>query len=169
MLSIDTANTVKHKIFLFTDASVNPQTNIGYGAYIFFKEDKLLFNASAYDIKTKKFENTSSTKIELETLLWSLSEIRPQSCEIIIYTDCQNIIGLKDRREKFEREKYMSRNNKFIRNHELYKEFFNITDLLTCQFVKVKGHKRKDIKSDIDKIFTLVDKASRTALRESLK
>ncbi len=62
----------------------------------------------------------------------------------------------------------MSRSNKRIINHELYKEFYKITDLLDCEFVKVKGHKRQETKDEIDKIFTLVDKASRNALREAL-
>ncbi len=61
----------------------------------------------------------------------------------------------------------MSRTNKRIKNHELYKEFYKITDLLDCDFVKVKGHKKQEAKDEIDKIFTLVDKASRNALREA--
>ncbi len=60
--------------------------------------DKLSSNLKIDTIKTKKFENTSSTKLELETLLWALSEINLDNCKIIIYTDCQNIIGLKERR-----------------------------------------------------------------------
>lgn len=130
------------------------------------QEDEFLSDFLHRDVKTKKFENTSSTKLELETLLWALSEITPIISEIIIYTDCQNIIGLKDRREGFEKNNYMSKSNKQIKNRELYIEFYKLTDLLRCEFVKVKGHKRNSIKSSIDNIFTLVDKASRVALRD---
>ncbi|QOY55882.1 ribonuclease H [Candidatus Sulfurimonas marisnigri] len=155
----------KSKIFLFTDASVNPQTNVGFGAYLLLQEDELLSDLHNRGVKTKKFENTSSTKLELETLLWALSEITPELHEITIYTDCQNIIGLKNRRERFEKNNYISKNNKQIKNRELYIEFYKFTDLLRCEFVKVKGHKKSSVKNSIDNIFTLVDKASRVALR----
>lgn len=118
-------------------------------------------------IKTKRFENTSSSKLELEALLWAFSEFNGANYKIFVYTDCQNIIGLKTRRERFEKNDYLSRTNKRIKNHELYKAFYKITDLLDCEFVKVKGHKKKETKDEIDKIFTLVDKASRNALREA--
>ena len=155
--------------YLFTDASVNPKSNIGYGAYLLLDKDKLQNSALIKHVKTKKFENTSSTKLELEALLWAFSEINHKSCEIVIYTDCQNIISLNDRRNKLEDNNYMTRNNKLIKNHELYKSFFKITDLFICTFIKIKGHKKKEMKDEIDKIFTLVDKASRAALREDMQ
>ncbi len=86
--------------------------------------------------------------------------------ELTIFTDCQNILGLHSRREKFEKNNYLTSKNKKIANYELYKKFYKITDTLYCQFIKVKGHKPKNEKDNIDKFFTLVDKASRNALRE---
>jgi len=41
-----------------------------------------------------------------------------------------------------------------------------MTDPLDCEFVKVRGHRVRDKKKNIDKLFALVDKASRKALRE---
>ena len=161
-------NTNRPTILLFTDGSVNPKTNIGYGAYLVMDEDKLSNNLQVEDIKTKKFENTSSTKLELETMLWALSEIDLENCKIIIYTDCQNIIGLNGRREGFEKNHYISRTNKLIKNHELYKEFYKNMDITESKFIKIKGHRKNSNKNEIDKIFTLVDKASRAALRKVL-
>ncbi|MFA6138072.1 MAG: RNase H family protein [Sulfurimonas sp.] len=158
----------KPKTLLFTDGSVNPKTKIGYGSYFVIDEDKLSGNLQADAIKTKRFENTSSTQLELETLLWAFSEIDLENCKIIIYTDCQNIIGLKDRREGFEKNNYISATNKLLKNHELYKEFYKIIDKTESQFIKVKGHMKKSAKDEIDTIFTLVDKASRAALREKM-
>lgn len=123
---------------------------------------------SIEDVKTKKFENTSSTKLELEALLWALNQIDADSYKIIVYTDCQNIIGLHERRARLENSNYITSANKLIKNHELYKEFYKMSDILDCEFLKVKGHKKKDIKDAIDKIFTLVDKASRAALRSTI-
>ena len=41
-----------------------------------------------------------------------------------------------------------------------------MVDILDCEFIKVKGHKKTAIKNEIDEIFTLVDRATRKALRE---
>jgi len=119
------------------------------------------------DIKIKRFEDTSSTKLELQTLLWSLEEIN-ENIIIEVYTDCQNIIGLQDRREKLEKNNFHSTSGKLMNNHELYKEFFKKVDELNLTFIKVKGHKKSSLKDKIDTIFNLVDKASRSALRENM-
>lgn len=159
--------TSKPTLYLFTDASVNPQAKIGFGAYLLLGEDEIYSaNLSKDDVKSKRFENTSSTKLELETLLWALKEINLHNNKITIFTDCQNIIGLNERRKRFEKNNYLTSKNKLIKNHELYKEFFKITDTADYELTKVKGHKKDEDKNMIDKIFTLVDKASRDALRE---
>jgi len=160
-------NKTKPQIYLFTDGSVNPQSSIGFGAYLLL--DKLdFFSKLEKEVKVKKFTNTSSTRLELETLLWALSDISSKNHKIVIYTDCQNIIGLKDRRDKFEKNKYITGKGKLIKNHELYKDFFKLIDNLDCEFIKVKGHKKSSTKDEVDEIFTLVDRATRNALRSSL-
>jgi len=160
-------NETKPQIFLFTDGSVNPQSGIGFGAYLLF--DKLeLHYAKESKIQLKKFTNTSSTKLELETLLWAFNDIDVTKLKVVVYTDCQNIIGLQDRRKKFEKNSYITSKGKVIKNHELYKDFFKIIDILDCEFIKIKGHKKSDTKDEIDDIFTLVDKATRNALRYSI-
>ena len=146
------------KIKLFTDSSVNPQKKIGFGSFLVVQNENILFENLKESIKTKEFENTSSTKLELETLLWALEEIKNnEDCIIEVYTDCQNIIGLKNRREKLE-----------TANNELYKEFFEKIDKMNLVFIKVKGHKKSSLKDEIDTIFNLVDKASRRALRMNI-
>lgn len=148
-------------IKLFCDGSVNPQKKIGFGSY-FIYDDSLL----KQDIKTKKFTETSSTKLELEVLLWALKDINTNIKSITVYTDCQNILGLEKRREKLEVNSYKTNTGKIVKNHELYKSFFETIDSLDCTFEKVKGHKKTSLKNDVDKLFNLVDKASRKALRE---
>jgi ribonuclease HI len=156
-----------NSIKLFTDSSVNPQEKIGFGANLKIIDEKASLLDMKKDIKTKRFEDTSSTKLELQTLLWALDEIEDNSF-IEVYTDCQNIIGLEDRRKKLEANDYKSSKGKLMNNHELYKLFFEKIDNLNIVFIKVKGHKKSSLKDNIDDIFNLVDKASRNALRENL-
>ena len=135
------------KIKLFTDSSVNPQEKIGFGAYLLLEENEISFEEMKKNIKIKRFENTSSTKLELQTLLWSLEEIN-ENIIIEVYTDCQNIIGLQDRREKLEKNNFHSSSGKLMNNHELYKEFFEKIDELNLTFIKVKGHKKNSLKDE---------------------
>ena len=160
---------MKKQEFLFTDGSVNPKQNIGFGAYLHVKQNDVYDESLKSKVKVKRFDDTSSTKLELETLLWALNEINSTDAGLTVFTDCQNILGLHSRREKFEQNDYLTSKNKKIANYELYKKFYQVTDILHCQFIKVKGHKPKNEKDNIDKFFTLVDIASRNALREYTK
>ena len=158
----------KPQVSLFTDGSVNPQSGIGFGAYLLVEKKEFSCPQLENKIKIQKFDNTSSTKLELETLLWALDDGNLKNFKIVVYTDCQNIIGLKERRERFEKNNYMISRGVLIKNHELYKEFFKRLDILDCEFIKVKGHKKTSVKDEIDEIFTLVDRATRKALRKTI-
>ena len=154
------------ELMLFTDGSVNTHSNIGYGAYLAVPEHGLSLDSLRPRVKVRRFEHTSSTKLELQTLLWALSDIQPLGSRVIVYTDSQNIMSLPGRRDRFEQKAYRSKNNKLLNNYELYQEYYRMTDQLDCEFVKVRGHQVSNQKDDIDNLFTLVDRASRNALRE---
>ncbi|PKQ64441.1 ribonuclease H [Labilibaculum filiforme] len=154
------------ELFLFADGSVDPPNKIGFGAFLFLSSLSISLAVAKSLVKIKRFENTSSTKLELQVLLFALTEIDSNNCHIIVYTDSQNIIGLPGRRERFEKNDYRSKNGKLIANYELYQEFYRLTDSLRCEFVKVKGHKVLGQKDQVDQFFSLVDRASRNALRE---
>lgn len=152
------------KIKLFCDSSVNPQSKVGFAAFLSF--EKSLENSQ---INTKKFEDTSSTKIELQSFLWAMENIKQKDTFFEVYTDCQNILSLLNRREKLESNNYLTSTKKQVKNHILYKAFYKIIDECSCEFIKVKGHKKSSLKDETDEIFSKVDKASRRALREYLK
>ncbi len=151
------------KIYLLTDGSVDPKSGIGFGAYLTFSKPLKSVDSLIDAVKVRRFENTSSTKLELQTLLWALSEIQGQ--EIISYTDSQNITGLPARKERLIKNSYTSRSGKLIRNHKLYSDFFAATEQLDIQFRLINGHKPSQTKNQIDQIFSIVDRASRKALR----
>lgn len=153
-------------IKLFTDGSVDVKSGIGYGAFIALSEAGNIPDGFSSEVKVKRFENTSSTRLELETLLWALKELGELKCKIVLYTDSRNITGLHERRLRLEQKDYFSKNNRLIRNHDLYREFFKVFDLLNFELVKVKGHQPTRQKGEIHRLFTLVDRASRNALRK---
>lgn len=154
------------ELMLFTDGSVNVQSRIGYGAYLVLAEHGLPHELLRKNVKLRRFANTSSTKLELQTLIWALEDIQAIGHKVIAYTDSQNIIGLLGRRSRLESNDFYSKNNKRLNNFELYQSFYKMIDQLDCQLVKVQGHNSSSQKNDIEKIFALVDKASRNKLRK---
>jgi len=154
-----------NELMLLTDGSVNTESNIGYGAYLAVSERGLSLDTLRTCVKVKRFEHTSSTKLELQTLLWALSDIQALGRKVIVYTDSQNIMGLQGRRDRFEQNDYRSKKNIRLDNYELYQEFYRMIDQLDCDLVKVRGHQVSNQKDDIERLFTLVDRASRNALR----
>lgn len=155
-------------IKIFCDGSVNPQEKIGFGAYFILDENSSKEENLKNQINTKKFENTSSTKLELEVLLWALENENLKDKKVLIYTDCQNILSLLDREDKLYKSNFQTKTGKKVKNEELYKKFYEINKKLDCTFLKVKGHKASNKKDEIDRLFNLVDKGSRRALREYL-
>jgi ribonuclease HI len=112
------------------------------------------------------FENTSSVRLELETLLWAVKEIGQSADNIFVYTDSQNIMTLPGRRRGLEKNNYHSGKSRPLKNADLYIEFFRMLEKVNPVFIKVQGHMASDKKDNIDKLFTLVDRESRRALRK---
>lgn len=158
------------RLHIFTDASVNVRAKVGYGAYLIITDLNAPVQSLKDSIQVKRFEPTSSTKLELQTLLWALDEVRAATndSEIILtaYTDSQNIIRLPERRAHLEQRDFFSSKNKRLNNYELYQEFYRMAAVLNCVFIKVAGHQPSSQKNNIAALFTLVDQASRRALRE---
>lgn len=156
------------ELLLFTDGSVDSASKVGYGAYLLVAKTKVLdaFDELSSQINVQRFEQTSSTRLELQTLLWALSEVQTPEHKLTIFSDSQNIISLPGRRKRLEQYDYRSKQNRQLNNYQLYKDFFRLTDRLDCEFIKVRGHRAAQQKNFIENIFALVDRASRKALRK---
>lgn len=160
-----------HRIHIFTDGSVDSKSKIGYGAYLFVSDLCQDVSKLRDAVMIKRFDQTSSTKLELQTVLWAINEavaFKGKDFSFSIYTDCQNIIDLPNRRTRLEASDYYSTKNKRLNNYELYEEFYLLISDLQCDFFKVIGHQASRKKDKIDKLFELVDRSSRKALRESI-
>ena len=164
------------RFLLFVDGSVNPGLKIGYGCYLLLPEELIsqLIPAEIKEkLKVKRFVSTSSSRLEIETLIWALKETEKtvdKENEIVVYTDSQNIMELKNRRERLEREKFQSKKGKTdFKNADLYQKFYQVMDQLNFRVIKVSGHSTINEKDAIDRIFLQVDRGSRKALREYIE
>ncbi len=153
------------QLFLFIDGSAHPKSQIGYGGYIVCEHPSY---ALINNVEIKRFEQTTSTRLEIQTLLWALSTIQANDHKLTIYTDCQGTINLLNRRQRLEDSTFENKKGVPLNNADLYRLFYRAIDSHSITFEKVKGHKPTKQKGEIDRIFSLVDKATRKALREAI-
>ena len=155
---------------LFTDASLHPQTRTGFGAYILIPAlqiSVISLEKMKREVKIAQFSSASIAQLELASLLWALEENPKKG--LTIFTDSQNIAGLTERREKLETSGMVSAaTGKPLSNAEYYIRFFDLIDRLQFKVMKIRGHSKSAEKDPLEKIFTVVDRASRKALRTYL-
>ena len=156
--------------FLFIDASSDPITKVGFGAVLEVTNTDNFTPDLKEDVLIKQFDNTNSTKLELQTLLWALdSKDQKTNHDMTIHTDSQNLFLLPDRRIKLEASKFCNAKGKLLALASEYQQFYAYLDSINFSLVKVKGHLKQTDKKVVDQLFTLVDRASRNALRNYQK
>jgi len=163
---------------LFTDVSLNPQLKLGMGAYLLLTEDETSTEPDKLDkhhlinqIVVRKFENTSSTKLEIETVLWALDEFKKNCKEenqsLLLYSDSQCVCGLPGRRQKLESSDFIGKSSGKVLNHsELYKDFYNLQNELGFEVIKVSGHAPKSTHDTVHRIFSYLDHEVRRLFKE---
>ncbi len=168
-----------NKLLLFTDVSVNPKKNIGVGAY--YLANNSIMELMPEDINKDnilraihyfEFEDTSSTKLEVQTVISALKEVSKQiknieTYNIKIITDSQCVAELIDRRNKLESKDFISSaTNLPHQNAELYKEFYQLYDIIKFDTEKIQGHSKSEDKGVLDIVFSVIDRAVRAKLRD---
>ncbi len=162
---------------LFTDVSMNPQRKSGVGAYLLVPASYLEIVPDDIDLaeisarlRFKRFTDTSSTKLEVQTVLWALENFRAElkgsdPGRLRVYTDSQCVVGLPGRRAGLEANDFIARRSgQSLTNASLYRAFFAIYDELGFELVKVAGHSRACSRDTVARIFSHVDKEVRRAL-----
>jgi len=163
---------------LFTDVSVNPQQRLGVGACLLLPGQVL--DAPLHELDPaelsgqlfyRRFTDTSSTKLEMQTVLWGLEIYRmqvpePERGALQLYTDSQSVTGLPGRRTRLEESAFLSgRTGRPLANASLYGEFYAASDELGFEIVKVEGHSRSSSHDSVQRIFSIVDRGARRALK----
>jgi ribonuclease HI len=164
---------------LFTDVSMNPQRKCGVGAYLLVSASNL--ENAPHDIaraevssrlRFMRFADTSSTKLEVQTVLWALENFRAagkgsDSGRLRVFTDSQCVAGLPGRRAGLEANHFLSkRSGLSLANAPLYRAFYATYDELGFKVIKVAGHThtRSSSRDAVQRIFSYVDKEVRREL-----
>ena len=165
---------------LFTDVSLNPRLKLGFGAYpvipssfLEIPSGRIIRSELVEQIKIRRFDVTSSTKREVQTLLWALEDFQKElsdskSGTLDVYSDSQCVTGLQRRRSQLEMNGFCSKGTKrILKNACLYRKFYEFHDTLGFEVIKVVGHSRSH--DSIHHIFSFVDKEARKALKLCVK
>jgi ribonuclease HI len=159
---------------LFTDVSVSPSLKLGVGAYVMIPALFLEASSGIIEIsnipeliKLRRFEGTSSTRLELQTVLWALTENhRELQGSLTIYSDSQCVSGLLKRKSRLMAGGFLSnKTNLQLGNASFYRTFYEFHDKLCFQVIKVDGHSGSRAYDIAHRIFSFVDKEARKALK----
>lgn len=168
-----------NKLLLFTDVSVNPKKNIGVGAY--YLANNSIMELLPEDINKDnilraiqyfEFEDTSSTKLEVQIAITALKEISKsiknlETYQVKLITDSQCVAELLDRRKKLEDKDFISSATNLPHQHtELYKEFYQLHDAIKFDVEKIAGHSKTEDKETLDIVFSVIDRSVRAKLRD---
>ncbi|MEJ2683374.1 MAG: GIY-YIG nuclease family protein [Candidatus Sulfobium sp.] len=157
---------------LFTDVSVSPGLRLGVGAYVVLSASFLEALSGALGrtettgrLKVRWFEGASSTRLELQTVLWALAETPPgPHGSLTIYSDSQCVSGLLGRKFRLMSEGFLSKKtNRPLGNASLYRAFYEFHNESGFRVVKVKGHSRSRARDIVHRVFSFVDREARKA------
>jgi ribonuclease HI len=166
-----------NNVALFTDVSLNPKSKCGVGAYLILPVSVLDIpphrierSRIADRLVMRTFESTSSTKLEVQTVLWALEVYRNEymlsrTVKLRVFSDSQCVAGLLKRRPLLETTGFIGRStHRLLKNAALYRTFYEFHDELGFEVIKVAGHSPSDSHDTIHRIFSYVDKEVRKAL-----
>lgn len=162
---------------MFTDVSLNPQSKIGFGAYLlvptsFLDRDphQIERDEVVAKLRFRRFTETSSTKLEIQTIVWALGDYQAERIAaghdlLYVYTDSQCVVRLPERRTGLEANTFISqRSGQQLRNANLYREFYTAYDEIGFTLFKVAGHSRASSRNTVQRVFAYVDQEVRRAL-----
>lgn len=159
------------KYFILSDASFDPKSGKGVGARLLLPEDSLN-KTPPYEIKTQDLDGENIARLEFISAIGALLECRGklqalEKAELILVTDCKAISNLLDRRAPLEETQFISKQKGHeLANADLYREFLKLYDELHLHIFWVKGHSPKEERTQLQQLFSMVDKAARQRLRE---
>ncbi|MBL6763432.1 MAG: hypothetical protein ISQ14_00640 [Verrucomicrobiae bacterium] len=162
---------------LFTDGSTNPALRIGVGAamavpraWLERDADQILPDEVAALTVSRRFTDTSSTRLELETVLWAMREHAPGKVSLALGTDSQCVAGLPARRERLEATAFVSgASGAELRHADLYREFYRELDRRPVALFKLAGHADYRYQEAAQRIFHFVDREARRQLKRWMR
>ena len=155
---------IPNQIEIYTDGSCHTQLKMGAWAAIV-----LIDGQEAVVLKDIE-ENTTHNRMELIAVIKAVEHITANHfhfAELSFFCDSQYVVNLVNRKEKLEKQQFLTKRGTPIRNVDLVKTFFQLLHQTPIQLTKVKAHQRKTEKVNYNrKVDILVRKMLRNALNK---
>ncbi len=155
-------NEIYAEILIYTDGSCHTQHKIGaWTAIILFSKNEILLKGVEID--------TTHNRMELSAVIKALEYISYHHFEkqkILVITDSQYVVGIKNRKGKLEITNFKTQKGRSVQNVDLLKQLISLNETLDVEYVKIKAHQKK---TNIRNYNRIVDKISRKLVREYVK
>ncbi len=149
------------QLFIYVDASYSREAQLAVLGFFTTEQSPVFLEVT----------ETNNIRAELRGVIWALESCLKEqgAIQVVLYTDCQTVSGLLQRRARLEASQFLSKSkNKPLANMDLYKEFYKIYDLIQPKVVWVRGHTSRSMASQVEKNFSTLDKMVRQRLRQRL-
>jgi ribonuclease HI len=168
------------ELFIYTDASFSKASGVAVLGYLAFNskeqhdhvyDSEAAMKTNGVLIRMSHYQETNNIRAELRAVLDGLnfcSKFPPEKRKrVVLFTDCQTVVNLIERRTRLEALGFVSKSkNVILANADLYKDFYKIYDQIKPEINWVKGHKSNSLKNNVDKNFSILDRAIRSLLRQ---
>lgn len=158
------------KQIIYSDASFDKfssQAVIGY-AYFKTEEEHSRMTLEPDQIRLHTIHEKNNIRAELRGAIMAIRACMPK-VDIFLYTDCQTVCGLVERRQKLEGNGFISQaKNQLLANADLYKEFYEVYDSYRPNIQWLKGHVSGADLTRVQNNFAVLDKWVRKNLRTQI-
>ena len=156
--------------FIYTDASYSKAHDlavIGFAGFAGVDQHRLT-PLSELELHFEVISEKNNIRSEVRAAIMGLKSC-PKHSNVVLYSDCHAVTKLPQRREKLERQKFISQSSGLVLNNaDLYQRFYLISDELNLEIHWVKGHSPNKNLDQVQQNFAYLDKQVRNKLRSSL-
>lgn len=156
--------------FIYTDASYSKDHNIAVVGFFQLSgiDHHKLTVLSDIELHFEVISEKNNVRSEIRSAIMGLKSCNKKS-NIVLYSDSHAVTKLHQRREKLERQKFISQSNGLILNNaDLYQEFYSISDQFKIETRWIKGHSPNKKSDKNQGIFSSLDKQVRKKLRSKI-
>ena len=134
------------KVIIYTDGacSGNPGPG-GWGAILMYKDNKKEISGGK--------KNTTNNEMELTAVIEGLKMLK-YPCEVELYSDSAYVVNafLQNWIGNWIKNNWKTSNKEPVKNQELWKELYGLTQKHKVKFIKVKGHSDNEFNNRCDKL-----------------
>lgn len=133
-------------VIIYTDGacSGNPGPG-GWGSILMYKDNKKEISG--------RIENTTNNVMELTAVIEALKLLK-YPCKVKLYSDSAYVVNAFEQKwiEGWIKNGWKNASKEPVKNKELWKELYKLTNIHQVEFIKVKGHADNEYNNRCDEL-----------------